>query len=491
VIKFYEYLGEHSPRLHGHNMDSRVNSMKSKFEKLGTHALELDVLSRSLAKPKPSFVFRRSHTTLNLTREDRNNSRRESRLQDLEEERGRKLIRSSKRDTSPSNELLYHLDTFRLGLIHSHTAPLSDTYERTPSKFQRHNDPKHKSIKRSPAFRATNSTRLSLVVPNDIEEVEFGGHHSRYDLQEPLLEGYSDTLKKALKQPLPAGPPPKKPPRLFESPHKDGNQLVELNADDLLKSKINFLEHNLQLRTAKQPAKCQTKVTSSSSSNNILTSCLCILGSPSEYESSSHSKFDDTVIKTFPDKAKKPSEHIYMVPFGHLKDRDQPKHQLIPHLMKGGGGDGDKKPDIILVPDTLATTNNLAATNAAMTEQNNNNNNNQNNGCANNHHDDTLSSGSTFSNISSINNLSSTFLQIQHQAQVSAPPPPLTPPTHQHSCPDNHNHGEDLHYLVSFLSLNSFIAQMSCVCRQFTNGVNNTKIMFFLISGLPVHQPCG
>jgi hypothetical protein len=398
--------------------NSRVNCMKSRFERLGANALEFDLLSTKLSKPaKPNFIFRRSRTTLALT----SNSRRESR--NFEEDR-QKLTRSSKRESSyESNDLLdtltcvQTLDTLRLGIIHSHTQPLIESND----KFQRQNsDSKQRGsvIKRTPAFRAT-TTRLTLVVPNELEDIVYSRNTENdvSSFDKPLDIGYSDTLKKALKQPLPVGPPPKKPPRLFESPVKEDSQF-ELQTDDILKSKIDFLEHNLQLKTLRTNK--ENKITKeTSSSHNILTSCLCILGSPSEYESSNNGKFDDAIIKTFP-KSKNPSEHIYMVPFGHLKDRQQPQHQF-------KKCDIDKKNEIILVPDSLTTTNNTIANNN-MTENGNSNINNNNN----NNNDDSLSS-STFSN-----NSASSFLHLQHQQTQQ-----------QHSCPENHNHNEDLHYLVS------------------------------------------
>ena len=73
------------------------------------------------------------------------------------------------------------------------------------------------SIRRSPAFRLENKPILSKPsdkIPN-VSDQEYST--------------LSATLKKVLRKPLPSGAPPKKPPRLFESPSKELNIVQEFD----------------------------------------------------------------------------------------------------------------------------------------------------------------------------------------------------------------------------------------------------------------------
>lgn len=81
----------------------------------------------------------------------------------------------------------------------------------------------------------TQFEKKSEVTPNleSMDQLSASSETMKLERKNPHLK-LTDTLKKALKQPLPAGPPPKKPPRVFatitenvETPKKDPKKMLE------------------------------------------------------------------------------------------------------------------------------------------------------------------------------------------------------------------------------------------------------------------------
>lgn len=82
---------------------------------------------------------------------------------------------------------------------------------------------------------------------NVMEDLAGSSETMKLERKNPHLK-LTDTLKKALKQPLPPGPPPKKPPRIFDSEN------VDKDKSDA-KRKLEKLEQVLMKREAKKESK--------------------------------------------------------------------------------------------------------------------------------------------------------------------------------------------------------------------------------------------
>lgn len=153
---------------------SRVKSMLSKFESNKQLSLE-----DSYCPPKPSFfTFKRSATCIDFDkiRSDTNN------------ENDKNIKNEIKSDSS---------------------------FDRPTSE----NSKRGSIIRRSPAFRLNKNEKPAFGKSKDEKRHQI--HSAPPSILPPDYSSLSDTLRKALKQPLPIGPPPKKPPRTFESPIKE------------------------------------------------------------------------------------------------------------------------------------------------------------------------------------------------------------------------------------------------------------------------------
>ncbi|XP_073965529.1 uncharacterized protein isoform X1 [Choristoneura fumiferana] len=96
----------------------------------------------------------------------------------------------------------------------------------------------------------------------------------------------TDTLKKALKQPLPAGPPPKKPPRIHLTPEKKNTkhmlqkleQVLEQREAEKVKNMYDIAETNLSLKKPKEMHYLCTEILDiahrSASQNDSFSNCL-------------------------------------------------------------------------------------------------------------------------------------------------------------------------------------------------------------------------
>ena len=351
----------------------RVKSIKSKFENL--HSLESLDIQITAATPIPSalhshplpangkpYQFKRSATSIDLEKCKKtplnvplknaiktvaNQSNKPSSI----DESVKPLRNDVHRQSSDS-----FLFKNRNVVVRDKLKPLNEIKENVEVRLNRHtSDPvKRGSIKRSPAFRcgdknAKITQKTSAIIPKGFSD-KFDELLKRCvtDTQKLQEAGLTDTLKAALKQPLPAGPPPKKPPRTFESPSpkddvdpltlfensleatgKDGGTSKSpspISPSSDLQHKINFLENQLVMTpTAKTNGHTKEK-----SSSNLLSCISCVSSTYDSVIVTGHANsFKATIsngqptslptLNASPKTKPQPIEPIYMEPFGHLK----------------------------------------------------------------------------------------------------------------------------------------------------------------------------
>lgn len=210
------------------------------------------------------------------------------------------------------------------------------------SRLSRHtSDPvKRGSIKRSPAFRVGDkhltASRPKILSPVAVTNQVPSGELSKQiesllkqnvtDSKKIYQPGLTDTLKAALKQPLPTGAPPKKPPRAFldsPSPKEElsPTSIFEATVDtpsetasipvinNNLKSKIKLLQNSLQLKTCIESRPPLSKPPT----GNTIFGCIPSCTATTVYDSVRIYSDEDDL------KPDNPAEHIYMEPYGHLK----------------------------------------------------------------------------------------------------------------------------------------------------------------------------
>lgn len=291
--------------------------------------------------------------------------------------------------------------------------PLKEIKENVEVRLTRHtNDPvKRSSIKRSPAFRVgdksscnnsnsvkhcngtkdtvknvvksnrtTAATTTAATTTKPTTTVSSNGHVPVISTEfaekfENLLKqcdietrqqldgepGLTDTLKAVLRQPLPSGPPPKKPPRTFiDSPKQPTIQKSETPSSDDEKSstkgnrnhvpaaptnkmrqKIDLLENQLVLKANSKAKGTTTKNTTKHPFSSSLLNCIpcsstsiydtMIIG-PNQFGKVITSKEPPSPEKSTTSKTNRPptsniirssnNEPIYMEPFAHLKQHN-------------------------------------------------------------------------------------------------------------------------------------------------------------------------
>ncbi|XP_063700995.1 DENN domain-containing protein 2B-like [Culicoides brevitarsis] len=149
---------------------SRVQLIKSKFETL-SHAQDDQIIATSSAVKKTKPVFQRSRTSTNLLEAKTNTCN----------------------DSPVQHNILRAVNSNKVTKVARQTDDIKKEFR--------------SSIKRSPAFRKTGDRATKLPSPTSDEKKSL----------EPEFVNLTDTLKKALKQPLPKGDPPRKPKRTFET----------------------------------------------------------------------------------------------------------------------------------------------------------------------------------------------------------------------------------------------------------------------------------
>jgi len=154
----------------------------------------------------------------------------------------------------------------------------------------------YKSVRRSPAFRLDKQNKPQLAKPasppkdkTEVDELEY--------LQT------SETIKKALRSPLPTGPPPKKPPRAFNLPVLDAEIIKKFEQ----KRKVS----PNTLPSTKRISKPEEKKSISQFFNCIVAPCHA--NDPIYYEQMKNEQY----------RQQEAEETIYMEPYAHLnKDFD-------------------------------------------------------------------------------------------------------------------------------------------------------------------------
>lgn len=172
---------------------NRVMSIRKKFETL-CHLEHLDISVPDVKPREPKYLFQRSATTFNLSalRNTGNNKENGNKCSSTAESTLSQLRKSMRNGCGEKD--------MKLSSPSQPTAMINQT---PPRLIRQSSDPRRASIKRSPAFRVGETHQKTTLSKSS----------SLNDCQQ-----LTDTLKKALRQPLPAGPPPKKPPRLLASP---------------------------------------------------------------------------------------------------------------------------------------------------------------------------------------------------------------------------------------------------------------------------------
>lgn len=297
-------------------MGGRVKSMKSKFESLSS--LESLDISGALinTKPKPFAKFQRSATSLDFFAANKSKGVNDKPIIS---------VKSTNIRRQSSDTFLTKLDRTKVSKV----SPLNEIKENVEqvNRLTRHtSDPvKRSSIRRTPAFRVGEkpikavASIVSKTVPEeDVPEKIDKLLKRSVDNDKFLQPGITDTLKAALRQPLPQGPPPKKPPRAFESP-KENINTIQLFEDKILKEKLeskertDFSNNNTVLKSDvdKKPSK------NYSAQSNLLSCIRCT--TPIYDVVVPHTK-DNRQDSSVTSNKTNPSEHIYMEPFSHLKD---------------------------------------------------------------------------------------------------------------------------------------------------------------------------
>lgn len=386
----------------------RVKSIKSKFENLNSlESLDISAsIPHKYRKPSPSQQFKRSATSFDFSYRKipvaiGNNgvSNTSSTTATTNENGGTKsflsrrnnLAKTLSADASP----LKKRNSSTTNGCEDELKPLKEIKENVEGRLSRHiNDPvKRSSIKRSPAFRVgdtstngtnntnnnksikANAVKSSPTVPKEFSD-KFDELLKRCvtDSQKLQEAGLTDTLKAVLRQPLPTGPPPKKPPRTFIDSPATRNHVHEKNTNTSekksaprttssptgeLKQKIDMLENQLILKPAtklkatnrgrpspkdKNPFSSSlfncipcssapvydTMVISRNQSNaknspiankkaSQLQSCDVPIPNTSSPTSHNNSKSMTPTAINHTHSSRTKTEHIYMEPFAHLK----------------------------------------------------------------------------------------------------------------------------------------------------------------------------
>lgn len=337
----------------------RVQSMKSKFENLNSlEPLDISVLSIKKIQKNP-YQFRRSSTSLDLTENNNNNeanSYKKNGTTDVQKHFFNESVRTNT-DIHRQNSASFNIHRKNSNdLTTKNEAPFKENVE-VVSRLTRHtSDPvKRGSIKRSPAFRVGDKPILKTnghhkisspsppafiaslpVIPDHLGERIESFLKRTVDVNVLYQPGITDTLKAALKQPLPTGPPPKKPPRAFvDSPSpKENISTLKLFEDKLaavLEEQQNRTHTTIKEAANKNETEKSVRIKSSENhmeksgplSTKSLFGCIRSCASVPVYDTVGmySDDDDDSVPKKHINipKSNNPSEHIYMEPYGHLK----------------------------------------------------------------------------------------------------------------------------------------------------------------------------
>lgn len=297
----------------------RVKSMKSKFENLSS--LESLDISGALIKTSKPFAskFQRSATSLDLFASNKSKGVNDKSAIRTVGDSQLNMRRQSPGTTDTFlSKLTNRSSTKALTSITPSLNEIKENVEQISGLKRHTSDPmKRSSIRRSPACRvgekpikAVASKVTTKSVPEEEvalpEKIDKLLKRSVDDDDKFMQPGITDTLKAALRQPLPSGPPPKKPPRVFESP-KENIDTIQLFEEKLQKEN--------EAKTDRREGTSALKSTKNHSTSNLLS---CIRCTTPIYDVVVPLGKDNTNVVHTATKTS-PTEHIYMEPFGHLK----------------------------------------------------------------------------------------------------------------------------------------------------------------------------
>lgn len=236
---------------------SNVSALKNRFEKLGNNLQSLDVSSIKLTKSDPPIKFYRSVTCMDFTK-----------------------IKQKVYENAPV-----------------------EPEQRSSNSFT------NTSIKRSPAFRLDSHIKPQII-KNGVVERKLSDNNEIVNELEYLKA--SDTIKKALKKPLPCGAPPPKPPRAFQSPLKE--TIAKLESQSIQQEVHRPVEIKTNPNTL--PRKTETKKTQDKKAISSFLNCIspCHQIDPIYYEQI---------------KMREANETIYMEPFVHLKTNASKSESIV------------------------------------------------------------------------------------------------------------------------------------------------------------------
>lgn len=283
---------------------SRVQLLKNRFESLNSSPVTIRD-DTSVGPPKPKVVFQRSKTSLQLSQPRKEPLKQvKSAPRQQQPPRPRPLQRQQLGQASGAA-----LKTANTSSSSSSAVTTTAVAEIPPKEhkgaenkpfLRQTDDIRRASIKRSPAFRERSSQRVKSSAPNPpIAQSKPSAALFDQQVEEAIRRNpnvnLTDTLKKALCQPLPLGPPPKKPPRAsFDKPLPPAPS--ESPPPKIEVIQISSKPSNGSATAVRQVAsdKISTFV-----DNNFLSCFSCAVKEP----------IYDAVAR----------EPIYMQPFGHLK----------------------------------------------------------------------------------------------------------------------------------------------------------------------------
>ena len=211
------------------------------------------------------------------------------------------------------------------------SSPEIQEKDKQPFNFQRQHsnssNSSYKSVRRSQAFRLDvdkpNVTKSSSPTTSKLRRqnaIKYNFSPNKAQVDELQYLASSETIKKALKQPLPQGPAPKKPPRTFAaspktSPTNDDNNFI--SDIEKLTSKFNsdsvqISVNNLDKRTRTLPKTFDNKK-DDNNKKGISSFLNCIISpcsiDPIYYEQIKHEQKLNSMVD---------NEEIYMEPFEHF-----------------------------------------------------------------------------------------------------------------------------------------------------------------------------
>lgn len=297
---------------------NRVQSMKEKFENLSSlEPLDISIPStRKVIKNNNNnnkFKFQRSSTNFNLLNTNRSVELIQKFKINSQKVLAKPFLQDTVRDKSIKNSL-----SFNQGYtenVHEFESRYNLSPDNTQVKLIRQtSDPLRRgSVKRSPAFREpSNKSVANKLSPQPIDSIfnPFERQMSERRTESTIV--LTDTLRKALKQPLPDGPPPRKPPRTFESPIREVKDIESNEGNENIGLDLNKNNEDLSNKTN---IKSSLNNFPCSPYNPIYDTVITEEEDTNKDNTDIKNKFNSESIS----KSLNPSEHIYMEPFGHLK----------------------------------------------------------------------------------------------------------------------------------------------------------------------------